>query len=148
VVPPGTPLGPNVVRLLSPNGDAIAPILFNVDAPPPVIQAASGANGPNDVAHPAVPGDVITLDVTNLAGAAVFVPASSVHVSVGGVDQIVTSLTAVANSNVTKVQFTLSSGFPDGTQQAMTVRVGTRVSAPFTLNAAVPAPAVKLSTRK
>jgi len=148
VVPPGTPLGPNVVRLLSPNGDAIAPILFNVDAPPPVIQAASGANGPNDAAHPAVPGDVITLDVTNLAGAAVFVPASSVHVSVGGVDQIVTSLTAVANSNVTKVQFTLSSGFPDGTQQAMTVRVGTRVSAPFTLNAAVPAPAVKLSTRK
>jgi len=148
VIPGGTPLGPNVLRLLSPNGDAIPPILFNVDAPPPVILAAAGANGINDAAHPAVPGDVITLDVTRLAGSAPSVAASSVHIIVGGVDHIATSLTPVANSDVIRVQFTLASGFPDGTQQAMTVRVGTRVSAPFTLNAAVPAPAVKLSTRK
>jgi len=144
VVPGGTPLGPNVLRLLSPNGDPIAPILFNVDAPPPVIQAASGANGINDAAHPAVPGDVLTLDVTRLGS----VPASGVHIIVGGVDHVATALTPVANSDVIKVQFTLASGFPDGTQQAMTVRVGTRVSAPFKLNAAVLAPAVKLSPRK
>ena len=147
-VPPGTPLGPTVLRLLSPNGDPIAPILFNVDAQPPVIQAASGASGTIDAAHPAVPGDVITLDVTRLAGTALSVAASSVHISVGGVDHIASSLTPVLNSDVVKVQFTLAAGLPEGTQQPMTVRVGTRVSAPFTLNAVVPAPAVKLSPRK
>ena len=40
VVPGATPLGPAVLRLTSPGGDPIAPILFNVDAQPPVIQAA------------------------------------------------------------------------------------------------------------
>jgi len=144
VVPPGTPLGPTVLRLLSPNGDPIAPVLFNVDAPPPVIQAASSAAGPIDGGHPAVPGDVITLDVTRLGS----VSPAGVHIIVGGVDHIATSLAPVINSDVVKVQFTLSSGFPEGTQQPMTVRVGTRVSAPFTLNATASVPAGRPAQRK
>jgi hypothetical protein len=148
VIPAGTPLGPNVLRLLPSTGDVIPPILFNVDAPPPVILAAAGVNGPNDGTHPAVPGDVLTLDVSRLAGAASSVAASTVHIVVGGVDHLATTLTPVANSDVTKVQFTLGSGWPDGSTQAMTVRVGTRVSAPFTLNAVAPAPAAKLSLKK
>jgi hypothetical protein len=145
VVPGPTPLGPAVLRLTPPSGDAIAPVLFNVDAQPPIIQAASGVSGTgpfvrNDTLHPAAPGDVITLDVIRLAGSASSVSASSVHISVGGVDHIASALNPVAQSDVIKVVFTLASGLPDGSQQPMTVRVGTRVSAPFTLNVIPPPP--------
>ncbi len=152
VVPPATPLGPTVLRLTSPNGDGIAPILFNVDAPPPMIQAASDSSAPDgpvaiDDLHPAAPGDVIALAVTRLSGSAESVPASSVHIDVGGVDHIATALDALPHTDgtpdVVKVQFTLASGLPDGTQQPMTVRVGTRVSAPYTLNVVPPAAAAK-----
>ena len=44
-------------------------------------------------------------------------------------------------SDVIRVQFTLASGLPDGALQPMTVRVGTRVSAPYTLNVVPPPPA-------
>jgi len=149
-VPGSMPLGPAVLRLISPNGDPIAPILFNVDAPPPVIQAAYDQRDNLtlvfvDALHPAAPGDVLLLDVANLFGSAPPVPASSVHISVGGVDQVGTSLNSVLQfgliSNVTRIQFTLGSGLQDGAQQPVTVRVGTRVSAPFTLNVIPPAPA-------
>ena len=53
----------------------IAPILFNVDAQPPVIQAAYDQVDSIhlvfiDALHPAAPGDVIMLDVANLSGSA------------------------------------------------------------------------------
>jgi hypothetical protein len=147
-VPQGTPLGPAVVRLTPPSGDPIAPILFNVDAQPPVIQAASEASGPIDALHPAASGDVVTLDVIRLAGSAPSVSAASVHISVGGVDHIATLLTPVPASDVIKVQFTLASGLPDGVQQLMAVRVGTRVSAPFTLNVIPPAPAIAQPSKR
>jgi hypothetical protein len=149
VVPAITPLGPVVVRLNSPNGDVIAPILFNVDAQPPVIQAAydqrpSGLLTFIDTLHPAAPGDVIAMDVANLYGSTPSVPPSSVHISVGGVDQVATSLNAVLQfdlvSNVTRIQFTLASGLPAGTSQPTTVRIGTRVSAAYTLNVIPPPP--------
>jgi Matrixin len=143
VVPAATPLGPTVLRLISPSGETIAPILFNVDAQPPIIQAASGTDGPVDALHPAAPGDVITLDLTRLAGSAPSVPASSVHISVGGVDHIASALDPVPDSDVVKVQFTLASALPDGTPQPMTVRVGTRVSAPFMLDVTTPPPAAE-----
>ena len=149
VVPGSTPLGPTVLQLISPNGDSIAPILFEVDAQPPVIQAAADTSGtapvPIDATHPAAPGDAITLDVTQLLGSAQSISASSVHISVGGVDHIATELDPVAQSDVTQVQFTLASVIPASTlanpaQQTMTVRVGTRVSAPFTIYVTPPAP--------
>jgi hypothetical protein len=149
-VPGGTPLGPTVVRLVSPNSDSIAPILFNVDAQPPVIQAAydqlaSGNLGFIDPGHPAASGDVIYVDVLRLYGSAPPVAASSVHISVGGVDQVATALNPILQfgliSDVTRVQFTLPSGLPDGSRQPMTVRVGTRVSGSYTLNVVPPPPA-------
>lgn len=156
VVPASTPLGPAVVRLTSPNGDAIAPILFNVDAQPPVIQTASRvpANAASgtipvtiDALHPALPGDVVILAVSGLPGSAPSVSASSVHISVGGVDHIASELDPVPHVDGTadtiKVQFTLASGLPSGAQQPTTVRVGTRVSAPYTLNVAPSAPATQ-----
>jgi hypothetical protein len=146
MVPGSTPLGPAVLRLTSPNGDSIAPILFNVDAQPPIIVAASDAAGTGapvliDAFHPAASGDTIILDVSRLSGPGQSVSASSVHISVGGVDHIATELDPVTQSDIVKVQFTLASGLPDGTPQPMTVRVGTRVSAPFTLDVIPPPPA-------
>jgi hypothetical protein len=158
VVPGSIPLGPAVLRLTSPNGDSIAPVLFNVDAQPPVIQAAYDQRDANtlafdDAGHPATLGDVIMLDVASLLAST----PSGVHISVGGVDHLATALNSVLQfgliSNLTRIQFTLASALPvsaaaDGLQQPVTVRVGTRVSAPFTLYvtpppAAATAPAAK-----
>jgi hypothetical protein len=151
-VPAGTPLGPAILRLIPPSGDPVPPILFNVDEAPPVIQAAYRVDAFNDVLHPASPGDVINVDVVNLYGSAPPVPPSSVHIKVGGVDQVATALTPVLQfgliSNITRVQFTLASGLPDGAQQPMTVRVGTRVSAPYTLNVVPPASATAQPSRR
>jgi uncharacterized protein (TIGR03437 family) len=153
VVPGSTPLGPTVLKLVSPNGDSIAPILFNVDAQPPVIRAAYDQRDPNkvvfiDALHPAVPGDVILLDVAGLGAST---PAS-VHISVGGVDHIATAMNSVLQfgliSDVTRIQFTLASVLPDGLQQPMTVRVGTRVSAPLTLYVTAPPASAPPSTQK
>jgi hypothetical protein len=154
VVPGSTPLGAAVLKLISPNGDAIAPILFNVDAQPPVIQAAYDQRNVNsvvfvDALHAAAPGDVILLDVAGLLASTV----ASVHISVGGVDHIATAMNSVLqfglNSDVTRIQFTLASALPDGHQQPVTVRVGTRVSAPFTLYVtAPPAATAPPSTQK
>ncbi len=71
VVPGSTPLGPTVLRLISPNGDSIAPVLFNVDAQPPSIEAAYDQIDSShltfiDANHPAAPGDVLMLDVVGL----------------------------------------------------------------------------------
>jgi hypothetical protein len=137
VVPGSTPVGPTVLQLISPNADPIAPILFNVDAQPPVIQAAFDQNNSVlvfvDATHPASPGDVVMLDVANLLAST----PSAVHINVGGVDHIATAANSVLQfgliSDVTRIQFTLASALPDGTQQPVTVRVGTRVSAPLTL---------------
>jgi hypothetical protein len=145
VVPGGTPLGPVVLRLISPSGDPIPPILFHVDAQPPVIQNAFRGSVFVDALHPAAAGDVMSVDVARLYGSAPSVSPSSVHVSVGGVDHLATALSPVLQfglvSDVVRVQFTLASGLPDGTQQPMTVRVGTRVSAPYTLSVVPPPPA-------
>ncbi|MCU1338559.1 MAG: peptidase and matrixin and adamalysin [Bryobacterales bacterium] len=144
VVPGGTPLGPAVLRLISPAGDAIAPILFHVDAQPPVIQNAFRGPVFIDALHPVASGDVINVDVARLYGSAPPVSPSGVRVSVGGVDHVATALTPVLQfgliSDVVSVQFTLASGWPNGTQQPMTVRVGTRVSAPYSLNVVPPPP--------
>ena len=153
VVPGSTPLGPAVLKLISPNSDAIAPILLNVDAQPPVIQAAYDQRDGNKVVfidslHPATPGDVILLDVGGLGAST---PAS-VHISVGGVDHIATAMNSVLQfgliSDVTRIQFTLAFALPDGLQQPLTVRVGTRVSAPLTLYVTAPPATVPPSTQK
>jgi len=158
VVPGSIALGPAVLRLISPHGDSIAPVLFNVDAQPPVIQAAYDQRDANtlvfdDAGHPATPGDVIVLDVAGLLAST----PSGVHISVGGVDHVATALNSVLQfgliSNLTRIQFTLASALPasaaaDGLQQPMTVRVGTRVSAPFTLYVTPPPAAATAPSAK
>ena len=134
-VPSGLSIGPAVVRLISPNGDNIPSVLMQVDAPPPVIAAAMNASGAAiDAAHPAHPGDLVTLTVAGLFDASATVPSSSVNVNVAGVDQGAVSVIAVpAQPGVCLVQFVLSSNVPSGQQQAQSVTVGisTRISAAF-----------------
>jgi hypothetical protein len=148
VIPAGTPIGPAVLRLTQPSGDAIPPILMNVDDPPPVIQAAFVGPRFIDAGHPAAGGDVIFMDVAHLYGSAPAIPPSNVHIDVGGVDHVATTLASMLQfgflSDVVRVQFTLSSGLPSGSTQAAAVRVGTRVSPAYTLNVI---PSVQPSTR-
>ena len=70
--------------------------------------------------HPAAPGDVLMLDAADLFGSTPPVPASSVHISVGGVDHVATSVESVLQfgliSDVTRIQFTLASALPASTR--------------------------------
>jgi hypothetical protein len=138
-------------------------VLFNVDAQPPVLQSAYDQRDATalvfiDAQHPAALGEVIVLDIVNLSGDPnLYVPPTSVHISVGGVDHVAATLGSVLQfgliSNLTRIQFTLASALPasaaaDGLQQPMTVRVGTRVSAPFTLYVTPPPAAATAPSSK
>jgi hypothetical protein len=130
-VPPTLPVGPTVVRLISPFGDYIPALAMQVDGPPPAILSATLGGLPLDAIRAARPGDAITLLVTSLAEPNGRVPAASaVRVSVAGVSHGVTSIVELAGAHV--VQFVLSPLVPSGLQQ-VSVGVGTRYSLPVTI---------------
>jgi uncharacterized protein (TIGR03437 family) len=141
VVPIGLPLGPAVVRLIPLTGDPILPILMDIDAAPPIILSATGPDGSAlDDKHFVTAGDAITLGVSLLGNDAVTaVPATRVRIFVGGIQQSPTSVSAPDENGVSQIVFALPAGLPDGSQQPVTVRVRTRVSAPYQITLA-PAP--------
>lgn len=135
-VPGGLAPGPALVTLQTTGNDLVYPILMQIDAPPPVIVSATIPSGAgNDAAHPAFPGDTITLVVTGLADPSVITPLSSTKVSVGGVDQPVTSVQAsTTQANTTLVQFTLTAAaVATGAQPNVVLSLNTRFAAPFAI---------------
>lgn len=126
-VPPGAPIGPAVVQLVSPTGDtSIPPILMQINGPPPVIGAVlNGSGAAVGATDPAQAGDSITLDVVGLTDAFV---QSQLRVTVGGVPQTVQSVTTMGQSGSFIVTFVLSSLTPVGSQE-VTVGIDTNVSA-------------------
>jgi hypothetical protein len=140
-VPSGLLTGPQTLRLISPNANNIAPVLIEVDAAPPMIQAASNATGVAiNASNSANPGGAITLLVAGLADVnGAFPAAATVHVNVGGVDHIATSVVAGPNG-ACLVQFVLSFTVPTG-PQPVTLSVGNRVSVPYLINISTPATA-------
>ncbi len=127
IVPPGVPNGGALVSLTDSSGDPIYPVMMNVDAPPPVItNVITGTNTAVDSNHPAHAGDLITLFVTGLADPGIAVLPSRLHINVGGVDHIATSI------NGRQVQFLLSPNVPQG-NEPLTIMLDTRVSAPATI---------------
>ncbi len=152
VVPSGIALGPEPVQLTAPGGGGPAPILMQVDAPPPVIIAAYDDSGPAGTsfavsqAAPANGGDILTLIVWNLAGAAPSLPAAgSIWIAAGS--SIVSPLSVVPiDANNSRVQFALPATItsdPEVTGQTVPIAIaaGTRLSPPYTLNLRVPPPA-------
>jgi hypothetical protein len=143
-VPAGVSFGPAALQLTAPSGAGPSPILIQVDAPPPVITGAidsSGAGGTGfsiSAATPASAGDVITLVVTGLAGAApTLPPAGAIWITVGSTTVPVFALGA-ASQNAVVVQFVLpailANSLTTTTQlTAVTIGTGTRVSTPFFL---------------
>jgi hypothetical protein len=118
---------------------------MQVDAPAPVISAAidsSGAGGTGFVIAPGAPasaGDIITLLVSGLAGAAPSLPAASaIWITVGATTLAPISVTAGAQ-NTALVQFVLPAipaNSPTATQQltAVSIGTGTRLSAAYVLS--------------
>jgi hypothetical protein len=123
---------------------------MQVDAPPPAIIAVFDDSGPAGTSFavsstsPAAGGDVVTLIVLNLAGAASLPPASSVWINSG--TAVVNPLSLVAiDANTSRVQFVLPASVaadPDVTSQTVPIALGagTRLSPAYKLNIVVPPP--------
>ncbi len=131
-IPGGVSVGLAVVKLTSPTGDSLQPILMQVDPPPPAITAILNASGlPVDSAHAAQLGDSITLLVAGLTDSSTVILTSQIQVKVGGVAQAVQVLGQV-NGGSMPVRFVLVPGTPSG-PQPVTVGVDTRVSDPTSM---------------
>ena len=151
VVPTNIALGPETVQLTAPGGGGPAPILMQVDAPPPVIVAAyddagtgAFAVGPTAVAHG---GDLITLIVWDMAGAAPSLPAAgAIRITAGSTAMTAASVFAI-DANYSRIQFVLPSSIasdPDltgpGQIVPVTIGTGTRLSPAYALNIYIPPP--------
>jgi uncharacterized protein (TIGR03437 family) len=142
-VPVGLLTGPSIVQLTPANGAYVAPVLMQVDPPPPVISsvtsmtpgASSTASTMSGVVHA---GDTLTFTVAGLADASGNLPStSSVDVNIAGngsgIDLTPSSLTAIGGLGYPcQLSVTLPSNLASG-PQTVTIRVGTRVSQPFTI---------------
>jgi hypothetical protein len=160
-VPGDLATGPQVVQLLPP-GDppalVIPPVLLQLDAPPPVMLAATdgvtadGVMVPVTAAAPAQPGDIITLTVSGLSAPSGVLPAANaVWINLGGAPYVAATVTAVpqnpdaAPQDVAFVTFVLPANLPlDLTLKAPVVGVmvgtGTRLSGSYQLNVTPPPP--------
>jgi hypothetical protein len=151
VVPASIALGPQPIQLTAPGGGGPAPILMQVDAPPPVIVAAYDDSGPLGTSFAVSPsalangGDTVTLIVWDLAGSAPALPAPGrVWITVGSTTGTAASVVAI-DANTSRVQFVVPASVasdPAVTGQAIpiTIGTGTRLSPGYTLNVHVVPP--------
>ncbi len=132
LVPAGLLPGPAEVQLTAPSGISIPSVLMQIDLPAPVITNAVSAFGlAADTMHPAQAGATVSVTASGVLDAfGNLPPLSSIAVNFGGTDQPVLSLTQTG-TQVT-VQAAVPQGISSGSVQ-VTLRVDTRVSAPFTI---------------
>lgn len=139
-VPAGLLSGPSIVQLFPAGGGQVPPVLLQIDPPSPTITSATSSSGlpPAAGAAGAAPtfhaGDSVTLIVAGLSDALGNFPAvSAIDVNVGGIDIMPSSLTSLGGFGAAcQLRITLPSSLGTG-PQAITIRVGTRVSAAFTI---------------
>jgi hypothetical protein len=155
-VPAGLAYGPQPVQLTPPSGAGPSPILMQLDAPPPVIFGAADGSGPGGTVFlitgsaAASAGDSVWIAVANLAGASATTPApGAVWIEVGSVTLTPLAINVLADGTAL-VQFVMPAiqgSSPNATQAQVPVWIGTgtRISAPYALNANVippPSPSV------
>ena len=140
-IPNAVPLGPAPVRLISPNGDQIPPVIVQVDGPPPVIVTVANAAGtPIDSTHPVKQGDTIVVTVSNLTDSSGNpAPLSRVQVNVAATDGTVTQETIVGElpsslAGLRELQVALSTTTPYGPGQSVRVAVDTRESPTYPIS--------------
>jgi hypothetical protein len=150
-VPAGLALGPQPIQLTFATGSGPSPILVQVDAPPPVITAALDSSGPGGTTYtiapsaPASAGDVISLFVSGLQGAAPALPAASAVWIVVNSTVVPAAAVNPLPQNGALVQFILPSIAPNSatsTEQTAAIEIGTgtRLSAPYSISVLVPQP--------
>jgi Matrixin len=133
VVPGGALTGPAIVALIPPGGGNIPPVAMQIDIPPPVITFATDAGAAVTASNLADPGDTVTLSISGLANQSGMLPApSAVIINVAGISTMALAVTQTGAST-SLAQFAVPANAPGGAQP-VTVQVGTRVSAAFTLN--------------
>lgn len=151
VVPANIALGPEVVQLTAPGGGGPAPILMQVDAPPPAIIAAYDDSGPVGTTFAVSPtalahgGDMITLIVWDLAGAAPALPSANTMWIAAGSTAVTPASVFPIDANTSRVQFVLPSAIASdpavaGQTVPVSIGTGTRLSPTFTLNIYIPPP--------
>ena len=147
-VPGGLALGPQVVRLLAPDGSGPPPIALQLDAAPPVIvsafdnSAAAGAGAAVSPASPANAGDSVTLIVVGLADPAAGLPAAGqVWLNFGGAIIAPVSVTAwPTDATLAVVRFVVPAALPSASPVALMIGTGTRLSAAYSLDIQPPPP--------
>jgi uncharacterized protein (TIGR03437 family) len=133
-VPSGALTGPAIVQLIPPAGvPAIPQVVMQIDIPAPVILAATNAAGvPIDPTHPVTGGDTVSLSITGLQDQSGALPApSGVDINIAGVHTGGLGISQAGMSG-SVLQFAVPANLSPGTQ-SLTVRVGTRLSAPFAI---------------
>ena len=119
------------------NGSASAfPVRLQIENPPAEIAGVSDADGAVDATHPADPGDMLSVLVTNLDPAAAATP-GRVQVTVSGVPMTVQQIApapASAPAGTLQIQFALSQSF-GGAQVPVVVALDGSASAPFVIAA-------------
>jgi hypothetical protein len=132
-VPADLPPGPAIVKLTTPQGDVISPVVLQVDAPAPTITSANTeSSGAVDASRPANRGEMVTLIIYGLPDGITSLANATIKVSVGGTDQPGVNVLQVSPLGGSQVQFVLSKNTPMGVQPVI-LTVDTRVSNAFNL---------------
>jgi hypothetical protein len=123
--------GPNLIQMSLPTGDAAPPVLFQVDAAAPVLRSVSKV-GVADATSVYVL-DRVALKVTGLEGS----DPASLQVRVAGVLQTIEAIGWDKDTSTYTLEFTLTDTVAAGDALPVTLRAGTRLSAPIPLSVAV-----------
>ncbi len=130
-VPAGVQTGLAEVRLSSPTGATVQPVLLQIDDQPPGILKALAPDGADiSLGHAVGAGDEVTLIVGGLADPGVMLAPEGVQVRAGGVIEKLASVRAMETPGLWEVVFVLTNT-GSGAEQSVTVGIGTRVSAPW-----------------
>jgi uncharacterized protein (TIGR03437 family) len=147
-IPGDLALGPQVVRLLAPDGSGPPPIVLQLDAPPPVIvsafdnSAAAGVGAAVSPSSPANAGDSVTLLVVRLTDPAAGLPAAGqVRLNFGGAILAPVSVSAwPTDATLALVQFVVPAALPATSPVSLKIGTGTRLSAAYSLDIQPPPP--------
>ncbi len=131
-VPSGLPLGPAVVKMQLLSGDAVQPVVVNIDPPPPAIVSAYANPGTvADASHPLTRSSLGALLVSGLPDPATLGDFSSLRVNLGGIDHTVVSGTAQIGGAF--IQFLVNPAITPGAQVPVTISYNGAVSAPYSV---------------
>lgn len=130
---PRLPAGPAVMRLVSDGLDIATPVIVNLDAPPPAVQAVAVGDlmiGPERAARL---GTVVALYVSGLGEPFSALPVQSVQVNIGGLRQDVYGdiIPAPGRDGQHRILVYLSPSTPPGDNVPVVVTFNGRASAPF-----------------